>query len=57
MKKKSVKKMKKKNMAMGAIYLRSYLTQQHTSVIPLKWTLLIDKIFKAKSRSKGKNQI
>ena len=32
-----VKKMKKKNpRAMGANYVRSYLAQQHTSVIQLK---------------------
>ena len=34
--------MKKKTRAMGANYLRSYLTQQHISVIQLKWTHLIN---------------
>ena len=32
----SVKEIKKKNRAMGANYLRSYLAQQHTSVIQLE---------------------
>ena len=42
---------------MGANYLRSYLAQQHTRVIQLKWSHLINNTFKAKStsRSKGKH--
>ena len=38
--------MKKKTRAMGANYLRSYLAQQHISVIQLKWTHLINNTFK-----------
>ena len=47
---------KKKPGSWVLIYLRSYLSQQHTSVIQLKWTHLTNKTFKAKSRSKGKHE-